>query len=136
MDLLSELVEAEMDSDTATRLSVARADMRTLHACLSAGWLEHSQTNPAGFKVTEAGFSIVSAGLVSNATGKVNIRVPDALRAKVDAKNARIGTTTTAVIIDALRRYVGEKDETSALRLKARIAPDIRAARAGEKAEL
>lgn len=135
MYLLSELVNAERGSPDVVRQVANHADPRSLHACMRAGWLAHHEAGPAAWQVTQEGRAAVEAGLISNATDKVNIRVPDPLREAVDAKNARIGTTTTAVLLDALRRYVAEKDETSALRLEARIAPDIRAQREAAKVE-
>lgn len=131
MDLLKGMIDAGDDQDAVNRIAY-ETDWRTQQACISATWIVFS--SETGWHVTEAGRAVAEAGITSNATDKVNVRVPDELREQVDAKNRRIGTTTTAVIIDAMRRYVAEPDERSALRLEARTAPEIRAQREAAKA--
>ena len=132
------LLRAVLDEQDpkAGSLLVDHADPRTRGACFDARWIDAAKDGDSFiWTITDTGREAVEAGIVSNATDKVNVRVPDALREQVDEKNRRIGSTTTAVIIDALRRYVAEDDERSALRLEARTAPDIRARREAGKVE-
>lgn len=98
----------------------------TYAVCEREGWLEGpglyeaDQDRPPHL-LTDHGRAVLDRGKISAAMNKHNIRFPDELWYKAEAKARRIGTDMTTVARTAYEDFVRESDAKSARRLGARL---------------